>query len=177
MKGATEILLHTLVLYITSSFFFDILFFIFLDNILVLFGISSETSPHARGFMWVILLGIPITYMMVGLNDAIRVTGYPGKAMLTSVATVVANIILAPTFTLHFEWGIRGAVTATVISRLIGMVWVVNRFIKKDSMVYLEGNIWKTKRRIAGSIFVVGMLPFLTNVCACAIVITANNSL
>lgn len=48
MKGATEILSHTLMLCITNSFFFGILSFIFLDDILVFFGASSETLPYAR---------------------------------------------------------------------------------------------------------------------------------
>ena len=126
MKGATEILSHTLMLCITNSFFFGILSFIFLDDILVFFGASSETLPYARSFMQVILLGTPITYTMIGLNNVMRATGYPKKAMLTSMVTVVANIILAPIFIFHFEWGMRGAATATVISQLIGMVWVVS---------------------------------------------------
>ena len=177
MKGATEILSHTLMLCITNSFFFGILSFIFLDDILTFFGASPDTLPYARSFMQVILLGTPITYTMIGLNNVMRATGYPKKAMLTSMVTVVANIILAPIFIFHFEWGMRGAATATVISQLIGMVWVVSHFCKKDSTVHFEGTVWKMKGRIVESIFAIGMSPFLMNVCACAIVIVINNSL
>lgn len=177
MKGATEILSHTLMLCITNSFFFGILSFIFLDDILTFFGASPDTLPYARSFMQVILLGTPITYTMIGLNNVMRATGYPKKAMLTSMVTVVANIILAPIFIFHFEWGMRGAATATVISQLIGMVWVVSHFCKKDSTVHFEGKVWKMKGRIVESIFAIGMSPFLMNVCACAIVIVINNSL
>ena len=177
MKGATEILSHTLMLCITNSLFFGILSFIFLDDILTFFGASADTLPYARSFMQVILLGTPITYTMIGLNNVMRATGYPKKAMLTSMVTVVANIILAPIFIFHFEWGMRGAATATVISQLIGMVWVVSHITKKDSTVHFEGNIWKMKPRIVQSIFAIGMSPFLMNVCACAIVIIINNSL
>lgn len=81
MKGATEILSHTLMLCITNSFFFGILSFIFLDDILVFFGASADTLPYARSFMQVILLGTPITYTMIGLNNVMRATGYPKKAM------------------------------------------------------------------------------------------------
>ena len=168
MKGATEILSHTLMLCITNSLFFGILSFIFLDDILTFFGASADTLPYARSFMQVILLGTPITYTMIGLNNVMRAT---------SMVTVVANIILAPIFIFHFEWGMRGAATATVISQLIGMVWVVSHFTKKDSTVHFEGNIWKMKPRIVQSIFAIGMSPFLMNVCACAIVIIINNSL
>ncbi len=177
LKGATEILSHTLMLCITNSVFFGILSFIFLDDILLFFGASHDTLPYARSFMQVILLGTPITYTMIGLNNVMRATGYPKKAMLTSMVTVVANIILAPIFIFHFEWGMRGAATATVISQLIGMIWVVSHFMQKESTVHFEGTIWKMKGRIVESIFAIGMSPFLMNVCACIIVIIINNSL
>ena len=177
MKGATEILSHTLMLCITNSFFFGILSFIFLDDILVFFGASADTLPYARSFMQVILLGTPITYTMIGLNNVMRATGYPKKAMITSMATVLSNIILAPIFIFHFEWGMRGAATATVISQLIGMVWVVSHFFKQDSTVHFEGKVWKMKRRIVGNIFAIGMSPFLMNMAACFIVILINQGL
>ena len=177
MKGATEILSHTLMLCITNAFFFGILSFIFLDNILIFFGASPDTLPYARSFMQVILLGTPITYTMIGLNNVMRATGYPKKAMLTSMVTVVANIILAPIFIFHFEWGMRGAATATLISQLIGMVWVLSHFCKKESTVHFEGKIWKVKRRIVESIFAIGMSPFLMNLAACFIVILINKGL
>ena len=85
---------------------------------------------------------------MIGLNNIMRATGYPKKAMITSMTTVFANIILAPIFIFHFEWGMRGAATATVISQLIGMVWVVSHFCKKDSTVHFEGKVLKMKGRI-----------------------------
>lgn len=177
LKGATEILAHALMLCITNSLFFGILSFIFLDEILIFFGASQATLPYARDFMQVILIGTPISYTMIGLNNVMRATGYPKKAMLTSMVTVLANIILAPIFIFHFGWGMRGAAVATVISQFIGMVWVVSHFMKKDSTVHFDGTIWKMRGRIIKSIFAIGMSPFLMNVCACAIVIIVNNSL
>ncbi len=41
---------------------------------------------------------------MIGLNNIMRATGYPKKAMLTSMVTVVCNIILAPIFIFQFDW-------------------------------------------------------------------------
>lgn len=177
LKGATEVLSHTLMLCITNSLFFGILSFIFLDEILTFFGASDDTLPYARSFMQVILLGTPITYTMIGLNNVMRASGYPKKAMLTSMVSVVANIILAPIFIFQFEWGMQGAATATVISQFIGMVWVVSHFFNKESTIHFEGSIWKMKRKIVESIFAIGMSPFLMNVCACVIVVIINNSL
>ena len=170
MDGAAEVLNNTLMLCLVNSFLFGSISFFFLDEILRFFGASNDTLPYARDFMQVILLGTPITYVM-------RATGYPKKAMLTSMVTVVCNIILAPIFIFHFDWGIRGAATATVISQFIGMVWVVSHFLQKTSIVRLQPGFWKMKKRIISSIFSIGMSPFLMNVTACVIVIIVNNSL
>ena len=175
--GATEVLNHTLMLCLVNAFLFGGISFIFLDEILRFFGASNETLPYARNFMQIILLGTPVTYTMIGLNNIMRATGYPKKAMLTSMVTVVCNIILAPIFIFHFGWGIRGAATATVISQFIGMIWVVSHFLQKTSIVRLQPGFWKMKKRIISSIFSIGMSPFLMNVTACVIVIIVNNSL
>ena len=173
IKGATDVLGNTLMLCLTNAVLFGGLAYLFLDPILFFFGASTGTLPYARDFMQVILLGTPITYTMIGLNNVMRATGYPKKAMLTSLVTVIANVIIAPVFIFHFGWGLRGAAMATVLSQFIGMIWVVNHFRNKESFVHF----WKMKKRIIGSIFSIGMSPFAMNVTACIIVILINNSL
>lgn len=153
MDGAAEVLNNTLMLCLVNSFLFGSISFFFLDEILRFFGASNDTLPYARDFMQVILLGTPITYTMIGLNNVMRATGYPKKAMLTSMVTVVCNIILAPVFIFHFDWGIRGAATATVISQFIGMVWVVSHFLQKTSIVRLQPGFWKMKNALSAAYF------------------------
>ena len=159
IKGATDVLGNTLMLCLTNAVLFGGLAYLFLDPILFFFGASTGTLPYARDFMQVILLGTPITYTMIGLNNVMRATGYPKKAMLTSLVTVIANVIIAPVFIFHFGWGIRGAAMATVLSQFIGMIWVVNHFRNKESFVHFMPGFWKMKKRIIGSIFSIGMSP------------------
>jgi Na+-driven multidrug efflux pump len=49
--------------------------------------------------------------------------------------------------------------------------------MRKSSYVHLTRDFWKMRRAIIGSIFSIGMSPFLMNVCACAIIIVINNGL
>lgn len=177
LAGATEVLGTVLMLCLINSVLFGGLFLLFLEPILIFFGASETTLPYARDFMQVILLGTPISYTMISLNNVMRATGYPKKAMLSSMITVVANVILAPIFIFHFHWGIRGAALATVISQFIGMVWVLHHFMNKENYVHFQKGFHKIKKRIVMNIFSIGMAPFLMNVCACGIVIIINNSL
>lgn len=50
---------------------------IFLDPILHFFGASPATLPYARDFMQVILMGNPIAFTFIGLNNVMRATGVP----------------------------------------------------------------------------------------------------
>ena len=151
--------------------------FIFLEPILFFFGASEATLPYARDFMQVILLGSPISYVMIGLNNIMRATGYPKKAMLSSMLTVGCNIILAPIFIFVLNWGIRGAALATLCSQFIGMLWVLYHFYSPKTYIRFQRHSMRLKRKIMGNIFAIGMSPFVMNVCACCIVIFINNRL
>ena len=177
LAGATEVLGTVLMLCLINSILFGGLFLLFLDPILIFFGASETTLPYARDFMQVILLGTPISYTMISLNNVMRATGYPKKAMLSSMITVVANVIIAPIFIFKFHWGIRGAALATIISQSIGMVWVLHHFLNKENYVHFQKGFHVVRTRIVKTIFSIGMAPFLMNVCACGIVIVINNIL
>lgn len=149
----------------------------FLDEILYVFGASENTLPYARDFMEVILLGNVITHLYLGLNSVMRSSGNPNKAMITTLLTVVVNLILAPIFIFYFGWGIRGAATATVIAQLVALIFVLAHFIDKKNYLHFKAGIYKLKARIVGGIFSIGMAPFVMHACSCLVIIIINNAL
>ena len=116
-QRATYVLHNVLLMLIFNGIMFGLVTLYFLDPILLFFGASAETLPYARDFMGVLLLGTPITYVFIGLNNIMRATGYPKKAMISALFTVGANIIIAPIFIFVLKWGIKGAALATIISQ------------------------------------------------------------
>lgn len=176
-KGAEDILGNVAILCVINAIFYGGLAFIFLEPILFFFGASEATLPYARDFMQVILLGSPISYVMIGLNNIMRATGYPKKAMLSSMLTVGCNIILAPIFIFVLNWGIRGAALATISSQFIGMLWVLYHFYSPKTYIRFQRHSMRLKQHIIANIFAIGMSPFVMNVCACCIVIFINNRL
>lgn len=173
---ATETLHNVVWLCLISSVCFGGLSFIFLDKILLFFGASHDTLPYAREFMQVILVGTPVAYLFIGLNNVMRSTGYPTKAMLSSLISVIANVILAPIFIFVLDWGIRGAALATLVSQMIGLVWVLLHFFNKNSFVHFDNRYSRLKRSIVERIFSIGLSPFLMNACSCFVVIIINRS-
>lgn len=176
-KGAEDILGNVAILCVINAIFYGGLAFIFLEPILFFFGASEATLPYARDFMQVILLGSPISYVMIGLNNIMRATGYPKKAMLSSMLTVGCNIILAPIFIFVLNWGILGAALATICSQFIGMLWVLYHFYSPKTYIRFQRHSMRLKQHIIANIFAIGMSPFVMNVCACCIVIFINNRL
>lgn len=177
MAGAVRVLGNVLVLSLINAVVLAAVGLLFLDDILVLFGASPATLPYARDFMRIILLGLPVTYVLFGLNHVMRATGYPQKAMLSAVVTVGVNIVLAPIFIFWIGWGIGGAALATVLAQIVGMFWVLSHFCRADSSIHFQPGIYKLRKSIIKSIFGIGMAPFLLYVCSCVVVAIINTSL
>ncbi len=177
LSRATDVVNNVLTLCIIHSVLFGGLTLLFLDPILIYFGATPETLPYAREFMFVILLGTPIAYVFIGLNNLIRATGYPKKAMISALISVVCNVVLAPIFIFQFGWGIKGAAFATVCSQFVAFIWVLSHFVNPKNFIHFKlRNKW-LQFSIMKRIYSIGLSPFLMNVCACIVVIFINRAL
>ena len=174
---ATDVVNNVMVLCLINSAVFGGLSLIFLDDILLFFGATEETISYAREFMTIILYGTPITYVFIGLNNLMRATGYPKKAMISALISVGVNIILAPIFIFKLKWGIAGAALATLCGQSVAFVWVLIHFFSKSSFIHFQrNNRWFTPA-IIKRIYAIGLSPFLMNVCACVVVVFINKAL
>lgn len=174
---ATNILGNTLILNFIIGLFITIAGLIFLDPILYAFGASDDTIPYARDFTQIILLANLFNHNFIGLNNVMRASGYPGKAMWSSILTVAINLILAPVFIFVFDWGIRGAAIATAIAQLAGFCWVMLHFLNKNSFLHFKKGYYRLKKRIVKDILSIGMAPLLMNATASLVAVLVNTSL
>lgn len=177
VQGAEDILGNVTILCVVNAVVFGSISLIFLDPILYFFGATEATIGYARQFMQVILIGTPVSYVMIGLNNIMRATGYPRKAMLSSMFTVGCNVVFAPLFIFWLEWGMRGAALATILSQFVGMIWVLHHFCSRSSYIRFQKRRLRLKKKIILNVFSIGMSPFVMNVCACCITIFINSSL
>ncbi|MCM1164037.1 MAG: MATE family efflux transporter [Muribaculaceae bacterium] len=174
---ATDVVNNVFTLCLIHAAVFGGLSLLFLDPILYFFGATEATIPYAREFMVVILWATPLSYVFIGLNNLMRATGYPKKAMVSALISVVINLIFAPIFIFKLEWGIRGAAWATVLGQFTACVWVMCHFLSKNSSIHFKlRNKWLTWG-IVKHIYAIGLSPFLMNVTACVVVIFLNRAL
>lgn len=176
-KRATLILGNAVMLNIILGIVVAVITLVFLEPILYALGASKDTLPYSKEFMQIILLGNVFTHLYLGLNNIMRASGYPGKAMVTTLITVAVNLVLAPVFIFLFKWGIRGAALATVFAQIIGTVWAVIHFSRIGSFVHFLPGYMKLKKVIIGEIISIGMSSFLMLIGGSVVISIVNLSL
>ncbi|MDR3046681.1 MAG: MATE family efflux transporter [Bacteroidales bacterium] len=171
---AIHILGNAFILSIVISIVFAALTLYYLDDLLLLFGASKDTLPYAKDFMQIILMTNVIPFLLFGLNNIMRASGHPTKAMISILLTVGINVILAPIFIFVFHWSIKGAAWATVIAQFTGMCWVLVHFVHKKHYVHFVISRFRLSEKIILDIIAVGISPFMIHAMACIITILIN---
>ncbi len=149
----------------------------FLDPILMFFGASERILPFARSYMLVLLYGNVLTHLYLGLNDTVRSSGYPGKAMAATLTAVLINVFFDYMLIIVFDLGIRGAAIATLMAQAVAFCIVISHLSDSKSVIHFRRDIFKFRPRIAKGIISIGCAPFFTNACACLVVLLINNGL
>ncbi len=153
------------------------IFAIFIDPILMTFGAGEATLPYARSYMLWVLPGLLLTNIAFGLNNVLRSTGYPTRAMVTMLIGSAVNIALDALFVLVLDWGMVGAAVATDIAMLVSAIFVVQHFLRRDVNLRFTSGTYRLKRDVVLDIITLGASPAIVNAAACMINALINRSL
>lgn len=151
--------------------------YIFMDDILMMFGATEGSLRYAREYMVVVLPGMFLTTLSLNLTGLIRATGYPARSMWIMVVGAILNIILDPIFIFLLDWGIAGAAWATTISMSVTAILSILHFISPSSFIRFKKHEWTPRLFIFRNILLIGMSPFLMNVAASGVVALMNSQL
>lgn len=174
---AEKILGNAVVLTFLISGAAIILSLIFMKDLLFMFGGTANTIQYASDYMIIIIPGGIFTALYFGLNNILRASGHPKSAMFNIMLGAIINIILDPIFIFIFDWGIKGAAIATVISYFIGTLNVASHFIYRDSQLRFHTRNFKLQKDIVYSILSIGMSPFSMQIGTSLVVILINSTL
>lgn len=175
--AANKVLGNIVSLNIIIGLLFMITALIFIDPILYFFGASGNTLPYAKEYMTIILYGNVISHLYFGLNNAMRASGSPKKAMSLTLFTVIFNTILDPIMIFWLDMGIAGAAWATVIAQTIAMILVMTHFSDRKKLLHFEKGIIRLDLRVAKDSLEIGFGPFLMNSAACLVTLFINQQL
>ena len=179
-RAAEDILANAVLLNLTLGIGIMLLFLLFLDPILIFFSggeASAETLDYARRFMRIIMFGNIITHLYLGLNEQLRASGYPRKAMYIMLLSMALCTILNPLFIFVFKWSIEGSALATIIAQSIALMVQIHHYTSKGSFLRFRRRSLRFKRSIVVAIISIGMAPFLLNVCASLVTRFMNTAL
>ncbi len=177
LKSAEAVLGNVILMNIVIGSLFMAVCLIFLDPILYFFGASEATLPYARDYMKIILYGNIITHVYMGLNEVMRASGYPQRAMAATLFAVAINGVLNALFIFVFDMGIQGAALGTIVAQLLALTGVIFHFSSSKSFIRFKRGIFHIKRHIIGAMLAIGLAPFLMNLCSCLVVLLINNGL
>lgn len=157
------------IFYIISSIM-TIISFIFIDELLSLFGAENEILPYAKKYFTIILMG---NLFSTGFSAIMRAEGNNLYGMLVWVLPITINIILDAVFILILKWGIVGAGLATVICQFSSFALAM-LFFAKFSKQQFKGA--KINRKTLFEIFKIGF-PSLVQLSSLALITLMLNKI
>ncbi len=138
-----------------------LLFLIFGEKLLWIFGASSETIEYGLEYLNIYVCGTIFVQMTLGLNSFISTQGYAKFSMLTVIIGAVTNIILDPILIFGFNMGVRGAAVATVFSQALSSVWVLRFLTGNKTKLKIRKENLKINKAIITSVLLLGASPFV----------------
>lgn len=176
-QGAEEIMGNCFVSLIGISIVLTILFLIFNEKLLIMFGASEKTLPYALEYMKIYTLGTIFVQLAIGMNPFISSQGFAKTSMLAVSIGAIINIVLDPIFIYGFKMNVKGAALATIISQAVSAIWVVH-FLKGDrTNLKLKKENLKINKSIMGPVLLLGLSPFVMQITESFIIIAFNSNL
>jgi putative MATE family efflux protein len=108
---------------------------------------DAETARLAGDYLLWFIPAMALQFPLGAMGAALRGVGNFKPGMLVSTVSVTINMVVAPF--LIFGWGtgrafgVAGAAISSLISIVIGIVWMATYFVSKDAYVHFVFSDWK----------------------------------
>lgn len=149
--------------------------YIFLPQLVYLFGCTESVYKYAVDYGRIIVIGAPFMLIYSSFSSIIRADGSPKYSMIMLVIGAIINIILDPIFIFGFNMGVKGGALATIIGQIVSFVIAIIYLFKIKS-VKLTKNDFKLDKDVF-RILALGISSFITQATILALFIFMNNIL
>ena len=158
------------------SILLAVIFLVWIDPILTLFGATDVLRPFALEYGFIIGAGLPFMMISAAINSMIRADGSPKYAMLSMVIGAIINVILDPVFIFVFQMGIKGAAIATIIGQVASFVVSV-LYMPHFKSVQLNKLSFAPCAKVSVNIVIFGLSSFITQFAITIVMALTNNLL
>lgn len=126
-------------------------------GILTVMQTPANIIDDSYHYIWVIFLGIPVTFLYNMTSGIIRAMGDSKTPVIFLVLSSFLNIGLDLFFIINLQWGVRGAAWATVISQGVSGVCCLIYIIKKFEILKIKKEEWAPNRHLMGTLCGMGI--------------------
>lgn len=175
-KDAAGSIGSSITLCILSSIVLTAVYFIFMNQILTVFGahVNEQTYQFASQYFTWISAGIPFYMFGQAVNPIIRSDGSPRYAMAATLAGAGVNLVLDPVFIFGFQWGMAGAAIATVLGQILTAVISIV-YLMHMKAVQLEKGSFMISLHLMKKVLPLGITSFLSQISMVAAMLAMQN--
>lgn len=153
-----------------------VIFLLWIDPILTLFGATDVLRPYALEYGVIIGIGLPFMMISAAINSMIRADGSPKYAMSSMVVGAIINVILDPVFIFLFHMGVQGAAIATVIGQVASFVVSVV-YMPRFKTARPDAGAFRLSGQACRNIVTFGLSSFITQFAITIVMALTNNLL
>ncbi len=113
---------QSLMIGIVGSIVLALLGFVSMPMLLHVMRTPKEIEGYVRGYLSIILLGLPAAYIYNLYNSLLRSVGNVKAALYILAAAAGGNLVLDLLFVGKLQWGIEGAAIATVLAQIFSAI-------------------------------------------------------
>ncbi len=133
-----------------------------IEGLLALSSATPEVWDHARIFIQIISVGYVFQMLSLGLNNFIRTSGAPNRALLTMLVGALACTAFNYLFVLVLDGGVVGSACATVLGQALSFACVLWYFIRpQKAPLQIRLSFLRPDRKMVGAIVSLGMASFV----------------
>ena len=152
---------NSIVLTVLISIAITIVYTVFEDKILYLFGATENNIPYAEEYFRYIIIGIPFYMFGQAINPIIRSDGSPRYAMFSTLAGAMLNVVLDYIAIFVLGWGMMGAAVATVAGQVVTAALSL-KYLFKMNVVTLQKPSFILKFKLMRRFIPLGFCSFLS---------------
>lgn len=177
MDEAEKTLSNSFTLLCTFGIVLPLIYYIFKDKLLYIFGASAETFIYANQYTSIYVLGSIFVMLTLGLNSYINSQGFAKIGMCTVIIGAILNIVLDPILIFGFNLGVKGAAIATVISQGASAMWALKFLLSDKSALKIRKKYLKVEIDIVKATVALGLSPFIMQSTEALLQISFNTNL
>ncbi|MBZ9634101.1 MATE family efflux transporter [Clostridium sp. FP1] len=150
--------------------------FIFQDKILISLGASEKMFPLAKDYVSIILIGVLFQSFTLIASYIITAFGNTKIVLFSTCIGAICNVIIDYVLINVFSYGVKGAAIATVISQIIGFIYVLTVFMKIKKELNFSIRLTLNKAVSLGIVYV-GFSTFIIEISDAVVAAILNNLL